>query len=102
MPNEPTPPTAVHGLGVASELAALADLLPRHVRLGAVDYRNPAWVGLVWRARRTREELERAGLVEYFAHPWLRTVALDPGEEPSEADLLRPATFAVPCWRLRR
>ncbi|MHC4811330.1 MAG: DUF72 domain-containing protein, partial [Planctomycetota bacterium] len=59
---------------------ALAESLPRRVRLGTSSWSFPGWEGLVW-ARGDRPpaqaRLAREGLAVYARHPLLRAVGVD-------------------------
>lgn len=59
------------------ELTALANRLPRGVRLGTSSWSFPGWAGFVWAGAHGTEALARDGLAAYARHPLLRAVGLD-------------------------
>jgi uncharacterized protein YecE (DUF72 family) len=63
------------------EARRLGERLPARIRLGTSSWSFPGWTGLVYAPRNgrpaTEQELARAGLAAYAAHPLFRTVSLD-------------------------
>jgi uncharacterized protein YecE (DUF72 family) len=62
---------------IAPTMAALAEEVPRAVRLGTSSWAFPGWEGLVYARAERAERLARDGLAAYAQHPLLRTVGLD-------------------------
>lgn len=60
-----------------SELIALAQILPAHLRLGTSSWSYPGWAGLVWDREYPETNLSRYGLTAYCKHPLFRTVSVD-------------------------
>lgn len=56
---------------------ALAEALPRRLRLGTSSWTYPGWAGLLWDGDHPQTSLSRHGLAAYGQHPLLRTVSLD-------------------------
>lgn len=61
------------------ELIALAQTLPKHLRLGTSSWNYPGWAGLVWDGDYPETNLSRYGLTAYAKHPLFRTVSIDRG-----------------------
>ncbi|WP_394792389.1 DUF72 domain-containing protein [Rhodoferax sp.] len=57
--------------------AALAQALPRHLRLGTSSWTYPGWAGLLWDGDYADTLLSKHGLAAYAQHPLLRTVSVD-------------------------
>jgi len=64
---------AAQGAGVQ----AMAQALPRQLRLGTSSWSFPGWKGLVWAGEHGESALSKTGLAAYAGHPALRTVSLD-------------------------
>ena len=62
---------------VDDALNALANSLPRSVRLGTSSWSFPGWVGTVYGEKYGDVDLARRGLAAYAAHPLLRSVGID-------------------------
>lgn len=85
---------AVH----TEEQRALADRLPRDVRLGTSSWSFPGWKGIVYRDEHGEAILARRGLAAYAAHPLLATVGLDRTfYAPVAADVMAAYAAAVPA-----
>ncbi len=56
---------------------ALAEALPRALRIGTSSWTYPGWAGLLWDGEYPDTVLSRHGLEAYARHPLLRTVSLD-------------------------
>jgi uncharacterized protein YecE (DUF72 family) len=59
------------------EVARLAALLPRGLRLGTTSWTFPGWIGVLYGASVRPKQLASRGLTAYVKHPLLRTVELD-------------------------
>ncbi|MCU4119923.1 DUF72 domain-containing protein [Variovorax sp. N23] len=68
---------AIAAQPVAPALQAMADALPRHVRLGTSTWSYPGWAGIVWDGTYAESRLAKDGLTAYARHPLLRTVCVD-------------------------
>lgn len=89
-PVAPAPPNA--------EFAALAERLPRALRLGTSSWAFPGWAGLVYERRVSEPLLAREGLGAYARHPLLRTVGVDRTfYAPLTPDEYRNYASAVPA-----
>lgn len=64
---------------VAPEVTALAQRLPRGLRIGTSSWSYPGWDGLVYAGDYSESMLARKGLAAYARHPLLRTVSIDRG-----------------------
>ena len=62
---------------VPDELCAVAERLPRNVRLGTSSWSFPGWCGLLYDREATPKHLARYGLAAYARHPALRAVGID-------------------------
>ena len=62
---------------VPSEVRALADRVPHHLRLGTSSWAYPGWRGMIFGARAAANALARDGLAAYAAWPLFGTVGLD-------------------------
>jgi uncharacterized protein YecE (DUF72 family) len=71
----------------SSELIALAQTLPTHLRLGTSSWNYPGWAGMVWDREYPENNLSRYGLSAYSKHPLFKTVSIDRG-------FYRPLTVA--------
>lgn len=80
-------PAGVAPAAVDASVAALAEEMPRELRLGTSSWHFPGWAGLVWDRLYNDKQLSREGLSAYAAHPLFRTVGLDRG-------FYRPLTVA--------
>lgn len=58
-------------------LSAVADRLPRGLRLGTSSWSFPGWGGIVYAGSHPESRLSRDGLAAYARHPLLRAVGLD-------------------------
>jgi len=67
----------VEAAAQAPEVQALAQRLPRQLRLGTSSWSFPGWTGLVWDGAHSESALAKTGLAAYAGHPALRTVSLD-------------------------
>ncbi|MEP7243794.1 MAG: DUF72 domain-containing protein [Gammaproteobacteria bacterium] len=56
---------------------ALAERLPRSLRLGTSSWNFPGWAGLVWDQDYPEATVSRYGLSAYAQHPLFRAVSLD-------------------------
>lgn len=56
---------------------ALAQALPRHLRMGTSSWAYAGWAGLLWDGDYSDTTLSKHGLVAYAQHPLLRTVSVD-------------------------
>src|SRR2546422_11683557 len=76
------------------ELARLRDALPATLQFGTAGWAYPDWAGIVWSDHKSRDDLERDGLIEYAAHPLLTTMYLEGGldVQPAERDPRRHAS----------
>ena len=70
-------PSGVLAAEPAPDVLALADALPRQLRLGTSSWNFPGWAGLVWDGQYAEAKLSKEGLAAYARHPLLRTVSLD-------------------------
>ncbi|HPK33553.1 MAG TPA: DUF72 domain-containing protein, partial [Ottowia sp.] len=73
----PRRPSGVQAAEPAPDVLALADALPRQLRLGTSSWNFPGWAGLVWDGPYAEAKLSKEGLAAYARHPLLRTVSLD-------------------------
>jgi uncharacterized protein YecE (DUF72 family) len=64
---------------VTPEVSALAQRLPRGLRIGTSSWSYPGWDGLVYAGEYSDSMLARKGLAAYARHPLLRTVSIDRG-----------------------
>lgn len=77
---------------------AVADKLPRGVRLGTSSWSFPGWSGLVWEGSPGADKLAAEGLRAYAAHPLLRAVGLDRTHyRPMAAAALQALAVQVPA-----
>jgi uncharacterized protein YecE (DUF72 family) len=58
-------------------LQALAEAMPRRVRLGTSTWSYPGWAGIVWDGEYGEARLAKEGLTAYAQHPLLRSVCVD-------------------------
>ncbi len=70
-------PGALDAAEIAPEHHALANELPRGIRLGTMSWTYPGWRGSVYARRFAQEHLARRGLTAYSKHPLLRAVEVD-------------------------
>ncbi len=86
----PTPPPArARAKAVASDAlepqavapseayVALANTIPKNIRLGTSTWSFPGWAGIVYAQQYAAQGLSRRGLAAYSKHPLLRTVGVD-------------------------
>jgi len=98
----PDPPRAESHVAVApamptSEIRAIAQDLPREVRLGTSSWSFPGWASIVYDRRASESALARDGLGAYAEHPLLRTVGVDRSYyRPLTTEQLRAYAAAVP------
>lgn len=81
-PSKPKRSSAHQGVQPATvppEVAALAQRLPRGLRIGTSSWSYPGWDGLVYAGTYSDSMLARKGLAAYARHPLLRTVSIDRG-----------------------
>lgn len=76
---KPAPRTGVQPVEWDGDLRALAERLPRTLRLGTSSWSYPGWQGLVWEGAHSEQTLSKSGLPAYSRHPLLRTVSIDRG-----------------------
>ncbi|BDT67800.1 hypothetical protein os1_19780 [Comamonadaceae bacterium OS-1] len=57
--------------------AALAETLPRHLRIGTSSWTYPGWAGLLWDGDYPDATLSKHGLAAYAQHPLFRTLSVD-------------------------
>jgi hypothetical protein len=62
---------------VPSDVRALAERVPHHLRLGTSSWAYPGWRGMIFGARAAANALARDGLAAYAAWPLFGTVGLD-------------------------
>lgn len=76
-----TPASAPPRAPVDEETRALAEALPRGLRLGTSSWSFPGWRGLVWPDEPgwTADRCARDGLAVYATHPLFGTVGVDRG-----------------------
>ncbi len=74
---EPAPARGVLPAAVPSELASIADRLPRNIHLGTSSWSFPGWKGIVFDGATAKARLARDGLAAYARHPLLRAVSVD-------------------------
>jgi len=58
-------------------MRALAEALPRRLRIGTSSWTYPGWACLLWDGEYPETALSKQGLAAYAQHPMLRTVSLD-------------------------
>lgn len=91
------PPSSVAAVEPSAELVQLAAALPPDVRLGAMSWTYPGWVGSVYGAALPARQLVERGLTAYAKHPLLRAVEIDRSYyEPLSAELYRAFAAQVP------
>jgi uncharacterized protein YecE (DUF72 family) len=91
------PPSAVAAAEPSVELVQLAAQLPPAIRLGAMSWTYPGWVGSVYGAAVPARQLVERGLTAYAKHPLLRAIEIDRSYyEPLSADLFRSFAAQVP------
>ncbi len=80
-----------------AETTALAQGLPREIRLGASSWTFPGWAGLVYDRAVDQKVLVEHGLAAYAKHPLLRTVGVDRTfYQPVDTATFRAWAAAVP------
>jgi uncharacterized protein YecE (DUF72 family) len=92
------PPSSLAAAAPSKELVQLAAELPSTIRLGAMSWAYPGWVGSVYGAAAPARQLAERGLTAYAKHPLLRAVEIDRSYyEPLSADLFRSFAAQVPA-----
>lgn len=76
-PGEGNSVLALDAAPVAQEAFALADRLPKALRMGTMSWTYPGWTGVVYAAGTREKQLLHRGLTAYVKHPLLRTVEFD-------------------------
>jgi uncharacterized protein YecE (DUF72 family) len=62
---------------LADSVRAIAEALPRNIRLGTSSWSFPGWAGIVYADKHTPGDLSRRGLPAYQRHPLFRAVGVD-------------------------
>lgn len=92
------PPPPVGPAPVDTATRALAERLPRALRLGTSSWTFPGWNGLVYDRAVRSGVLAEHGLAAYCQHPLFRTVGLDRTfYKPEPASLYRRYASVVPA-----
>lgn len=73
----PLEDTAPQAAQTPAAQIALAQLLPKNIRLGTSTWSFPGWAGIVYAEHYAAQGLSRRGLSAYSKHPLLRTVGID-------------------------
>ena len=93
-----SPPPPVEPAPTDAETRALADRLPRALRLGTSSWTFPGWKGLVYDRETKPSVLSEHGLAAYGQRPLFRTVGVDRTfYKPEPASLYRRYADAVPA-----
>jgi uncharacterized protein YecE (DUF72 family) len=70
--------TAPQAADIPAAQCALAEKIPKAIRLGTSTWSFPGWAGIVYGMTKTAPQvLSRKGLSAYSKHPLLRTVGID-------------------------
>ncbi|MCB1744832.1 MAG: DUF72 domain-containing protein, partial [Gammaproteobacteria bacterium] len=92
--DQPSVEAAVPG----DELRALAERLPRGLRLGTSSWAFAGWAGLVYRGPVEQTVLAREGLRAYANHPLFATVSIDRSYyQPLDPSVYRGYAESVPA-----
>jgi uncharacterized protein YecE (DUF72 family) len=90
-------PPPLPAMPVPPEVAAMAERLPRGLRLGTMSWTFPGWIGVLYAPEVKEKQLVVEGLGAYVRHPLLRTVEIDRSYyEPLPATLYAQYAAQVP------